>query len=71
MEVSSQLHAPAALLSAKEPLVPSNRRLGRTQSRSVSGGEEVFQKLPAPIPTEVKVSPLRNFLWFLQSPLYA
>jgi hypothetical protein len=40
MEVSGQLHAPTALTSGKEPLVPLDRRLGGPQSRSGRGGEE-------------------------------
>jgi hypothetical protein len=40
MEVSDQLHAPAALLPGKEPLVLLDRGLGGPQSRSGRGGEE-------------------------------
>jgi hypothetical protein len=40
MEVSGQLHAPAALLPRKEPLVPIGKRLGVLQSRSGRSGEE-------------------------------
>jgi hypothetical protein len=40
VEVSSQLHAPAALLTGKEPLVSLDRRLGGPQRRSERGGEE-------------------------------
>jgi hypothetical protein len=40
MEVSGQLHAPAALPPGKETLVPMDRRLGGPQSRSGRGGEE-------------------------------
>jgi hypothetical protein len=40
MEVSGQLHAPAALPPGKEPLVPIDRRLGGPESRSGHGGEE-------------------------------
>jgi hypothetical protein len=40
MEVSGQLHAPAALLPGKEPLVSFDRRLGWPQSHSGGGGEE-------------------------------
>jgi hypothetical protein len=40
MEVSGQLHAPAALPAGKEPLVPLDRKLGGPQSRSGRGGEE-------------------------------
>jgi hypothetical protein len=46
MEVSGQLHAPAALPPRKEPLVPIERRLGGPLSRSGSGGED--RKFPAP-----------------------
>jgi hypothetical protein len=34
MEVSGQLHAPAALVPGKEPPVPLDRRQGGPQSRS-------------------------------------
>jgi hypothetical protein len=40
MEVSGQLHAPAALPPGKETLVPTDGRLGRPQSRSRRGGDE-------------------------------
>jgi len=40
MEVSGQLHAPAALLPAKGPWYPLDRRMGGPQSRSEHGGEE-------------------------------
>jgi hypothetical protein len=40
MEVSGQLHAPAALPPGKETLLPICRRLGGPQSRSGYGGEE-------------------------------
>jgi hypothetical protein len=41
MEMSGQLHAPAALPPEKEPWYPLDRRLGGPQSRSRhSGGEE-------------------------------
>jgi hypothetical protein len=40
MEVSGQLHAPAALLPGKEPCYPLDRRLGGPQSSSGRGGEE-------------------------------
>jgi hypothetical protein len=41
MEMSSQLHAPAALPPAKEPQLPLlDRWLGGHQSRSGHGGEE-------------------------------
>jgi hypothetical protein len=47
MEVSGQLHAPAALLPGKEPLYPLDWRIGGPQSRSGSGGEEKNSQ-PAP-----------------------
>jgi hypothetical protein len=47
MDVSGQLHAPAALLSGKEPLYPLDRRLGEPQNRSGGGGgEKNSQPLP-------------------------
>jgi hypothetical protein len=40
MEVSGQIHAPAALPPGKEPWYPLDRRPGEPQSRSGRGGEE-------------------------------
>jgi hypothetical protein len=40
MEVSGEIHAPAALLPGKEPLYPLDRRMGGSQSRSGRGGEK-------------------------------
>jgi hypothetical protein len=40
MEVSGQLHAPAALPQGKRPGHPLERRLGGRQSRSGRGGEQ-------------------------------
>jgi hypothetical protein len=40
MEVSGQLHAPAALPPGKDPCYSLDRRLGGPQSRSGGGGEE-------------------------------
>jgi hypothetical protein len=40
MEVSGQLHAPAALPRGKSPWYPLDKRLGVPQSRSELGGEE-------------------------------
>jgi hypothetical protein len=40
MEVSDQLHAPAALPPVKVPWYPFDRRVGGPQSRSGRGGEE-------------------------------
>jgi hypothetical protein len=46
MEVSGQLHAPAALPQGKSPWYPLNRRLGGSQSRSGRGGEEKNSQPP-------------------------
>jgi hypothetical protein len=40
MEVSGQLHVPAASPPGKEPLYPLDRRQGGPQSWSGRGGEE-------------------------------
>jgi hypothetical protein len=40
MEVSGQIHAPAALPPEKEPQYPLHKRLGGPQSRSEHSGEE-------------------------------
>jgi hypothetical protein len=40
MEVSGQLHVPAALLQRKNCWYPLDRRLGGPQSRSERGGKE-------------------------------
>jgi hypothetical protein len=46
MEVSGQLHAPAALPQGKSPWYPLDRRLGGPQSRSGRGGEEKNSQPP-------------------------
>jgi hypothetical protein len=47
MEVSGQIHAPAASSPGKSPLYPLDRRLGGPQSRSGRGGvEKNFQPPP-------------------------
>jgi hypothetical protein len=46
MEVSGQLHAPAALPQGKSPRYPLDRRLGGPQSRSGRGGEEKNSQPP-------------------------
>jgi hypothetical protein len=46
MEVSDQLHAPAALPPEKEPMIPIDRRLSGLQNRSGRGGEEKNSQLP-------------------------
>jgi hypothetical protein len=48
MEVSGQLHDPAALPQGKSSWNPLDRRLGGPQSRSGRGGEE--KKNPQPLP---------------------
>jgi hypothetical protein len=45
MEVSGQLHDPAALPHGKSPWYPLDRRLSGPQSRSGRGGEENSQPL--------------------------
>jgi hypothetical protein len=48
MEVSCQLHAPAALPLGKSPWYSLDRRLGGPQSRSGRGGvEKNIQPMPA------------------------
>jgi hypothetical protein len=53
MEVSGQLHAPAALPQGKSSWYPLDRRLGGPQNRSGRGGEEKnsqpLLRLEAPI----------------------
>jgi hypothetical protein len=46
MEVSGQLHAPAALPQGKSLWYPLDRRLGGTQSRSGRGSEEKNSQPP-------------------------
>jgi hypothetical protein len=46
MEVSGQLHAPAALPPGNEPPVPIYRKLSGPQSRSGRGGEEKNSQSP-------------------------
>jgi hypothetical protein len=46
MEVSGQLHAPAALPQEKRPRYPLDRMLGGPQSRSGHGGEEKNSQPP-------------------------
>jgi hypothetical protein len=51
MEVSGQLHAPAALPPGKDPQYALDRRLGGPQSRSGRGGEEKNSQYPPGIET--------------------
>jgi hypothetical protein len=46
MEVSGQLHPPAALAPGKEPLVPIGQEAGWATSRSGRGGEEKNSQPP-------------------------
>jgi hypothetical protein len=46
MEVSGQLHTPAALPQGKNPLYPLDRRLGGPQNRSGHDGEEKNSHAP-------------------------
>jgi hypothetical protein len=46
MEVSGQLHAPAALLTGKSPRYPLDKKLGGPQSRSERGDEEKNSQSP-------------------------
>jgi hypothetical protein len=46
MEVSGELHVPAALPAGKEPWYPWDRKLGGHQSRSGRGGEEKNSQPP-------------------------
>jgi len=51
MEVSGQLHAPAALPQGKISCYPLDRRLGGHQSCSECGGEEKNSQPPPEIET--------------------
>jgi hypothetical protein len=51
MEVSSQLHAPAALTQEKSPRYPLDRSLGGPQNRSGRGGDEKNPQSPPGIET--------------------
>jgi hypothetical protein len=53
MEVSGQLHAPAALSQAKEPPYPLNRKLRGPQS----GGVDVVEKRKSPNPPPPGIVP--------------
>jgi hypothetical protein len=46
MEVSGQLHVPAALPQGKSPWFPLDRRMGGPQSRSKHDDEEKNSQLP-------------------------
>jgi hypothetical protein len=51
MEVTGQLHTPAALPQGKSPRYPQDRRLGGPQSLSGRGGEEKNSQPPLGIET--------------------
>jgi hypothetical protein len=57
MEVSGQLHAPAALPKEKSPWYPLDRRLGGPQRRSGRGGEEKNSQPPPGIEPKNPDSP--------------
>jgi hypothetical protein len=46
MDMSGQLHAPAALPPEKDPRYPLDRRVGGPQSRSGRGGEKKNSEPP-------------------------
>jgi hypothetical protein len=64
MEVSGQIHAPAALTHEKEPQYVLDRRLGGPQSRSGRCGEKILTPAgnrtwavqPVALPTEINHS---------------
>jgi hypothetical protein len=60
MEVSGQLHAPAALPPGKSPWYPLDRRLGGPQSRSGRGGLEKNTQLPPGIEPQNPDRPARS-----------
>jgi hypothetical protein len=62
MEVSDQLHAPAALPPGKEPLVSLDRKLGGPQSRSGRGGEEKNSQHPPGIEPKNPDRPARSLV---------
>jgi hypothetical protein len=60
MEVSGQLHAPAALPPGQEPLVPIGYEAGWAQSRSGRGGEEKNSQPPPGIEPQNNDHPARS-----------
>jgi hypothetical protein len=64
MEVSGQLHAPAALPPGKDPppWYPLVRRLGGPQSRSGRGGEEKNSQPPPEIEPSAILTELSRLL---------
>jgi hypothetical protein len=72
MEVSSQLHAPAALHPAKEPQYPLDKRLDVLQSRSAHcgvnknilhlSGIELRPSSPRPVAIPTEIIPVNLFM---------
>jgi hypothetical protein len=60
MEVSGQLHAPAALPQGKSPCYSLYRRLGGPESRSGRGGEEESSQSPPGIEHQNPDRPARS-----------
>jgi hypothetical protein len=65
MEVSGQLHAPAALPPGKRPWYPLDRRLGGPQSRSGRGGEEKNSQPPPESNPDLSIVKKRRKHWSL------
>jgi len=66
MEVSCQLHDPAALPQRKSPWYPLDRRLGRPQDKSGCGGEDKnSQNLPGIEPCSSSLQP-NHYIKLLQ-----
>jgi hypothetical protein len=60
MDVSGELHAPAALPQGKNPWYPLDRRLGGPQSRSGRGGLEKNSQPPPGIEAQNSDRPARS-----------
>jgi hypothetical protein len=70
MEVSGQLHAPAALPPGKQPRYTLDRKLGGPQGRSGSGGEEKnSQPLPGLETPDHPARSLELYRWAMQIPM--